>query len=427
MAAWAAAIVVVASQDWRGLALATFDDVWETVRTTYYDPSFGGLDWEAVRREVRPRVEAAPTADQARDEMRAMLGRLGQSHFAILTGAPPTQPTGTASPSIELRILDQAVVITEVLSQSGAARVGLAPGDRVLAIDGMAVESWQPASTDVSDARARSFRWWRAVSDALLGSVDRPVPLRIRRDPGPDRDVLVPREEQPGELVTLGNLPPLRVRTTARRSETPARRTVGVIRFNVWLPAVAAPFALAIDTYRAADGLVIDLRGNPGGLAEMMRGIAGHVLSEPALLGRLKMRDAELEFRANPRRSTPDGRSVEPFSGPVAIVIDELTGSSSECFAGALQSLGRARVFGTTSMGQALPASTRHLPNGDVLLHVVGDFVTSTGRRLEGAGVTPDEEVRVTVSSLVRGSDPPLEAALRWIDAVSGPRPTARP
>jgi carboxyl-terminal processing protease len=192
-----------------------------------------------------------------------------------------------------------------------------------------------------------------------------------------------------------------------------------VIAFNIWMTAIADPFARAIDAYRHADGLVIDLRGNPGGLAEMIRGIAGHVLAAPELLGRVHMRGVDLEFRANPRRSTPDGRAVEPFAGPVAILVDELTASTSECFAGGLQSLHRARVFGQPTMGQALPAATEALPNGDVLLYAIGDFTTSTGQRLEGAGITPDEVVPRTLAALARGEDAPLEVALAWID---GPR-----
>ena len=70
-----------------------------------------------------------------------------------------------------------------------------------------------------------------------------------------------------------------------------------------------------------------------------------------------------------------------------------MTGSASECFTGGLQSLGRVRVFGETSMGQALPALFDRLPNGDVFIHAWGDFVTGTGVRLEGRGVIPDEAV----------------------------------
>ena len=78
----------------------------------------------------------------------------------------------------------------------------------------------------------------------------------------------------------------------------------------------------------------------------------------------------------------------------------------------------RARVFGQTSMGQALPALFDKLPNGDVLIHAWGDFVTGTGVRIEGRGVVPDEPVVVTRASLLAGRDLTLDAALAWVDTV---------
>jgi carboxyl-terminal processing protease len=133
---------------------------------------------------------------------------------------------------------------------------------------------------------------------------------------------------------------------------------------------------------------------------------------------RTRQAPAPLTFRVNPRFATSDGRKVEPYAGPVALLVDELTGSTSETFAGALQSLGRARVFGRSTMGQALPALTKQLPNGDVLVHAIGDFVTSTGKSLEGDGVIPDEAVPLSPRALAEGRDQVLEAALRWFDTV---------
>jgi carboxyl-terminal processing protease len=205
-------------------------------------------------------------------------------------------------------------------------------------------------------------------------------------------------------------------RVSAQSVETPRGRAVGVIGFNVWMTSVSDPVARAVDRFRSAKGLVIDLRGNPGGLAAMISGMAGHLLTEPDVLGRMRIRNADLEFRANARLVTPDGARVEPYKGPVAVLVDELTASTSECFAGALQSLGRVRVFGRPTQGQALPALTRRLASGDVLMYVVGDFVTANGRRLEGAGVLPDEVVPLSLSALRTGKDATLEAALRWID-----------
>ena len=94
----------------------------------------------------------------------------------------------------------------------------------------------------------------------------------------------------------------------------------------------------------------------------MIMGISGHFLTERKPLGTMKTRDAELQFAANPRLVNAAGERVEPFAGPVAILVDSMTGSASECFAGGMQSISRARVFGQTSMGQALPALLRQAP-----------------------------------------------------------------
>ena len=204
-----------------------------------------------------------------------------------------------------------------------------------------------------------------------------------------------------------------------REVATRGRGRVGVIAFGFWMTSINATVDAAVDRFRRSDGLIFDLRGNPGGIALMMSGIAGYVLSTEAVLGRMQTRDTvnpPLTFPANPRLVTADGRRVTPFAGPVAILVDELTASTSECFAGGLQSLGRARIFGRRSAGQALPASTKQLANGDVLMYAIGDFVPSTGARLEGVGVVPDEAQALDQAALAAGRDTPLEAALRWID-----------
>jgi carboxyl-terminal processing protease len=137
----------------------------------------------------------------------------------------------------------------------------------------------------------------------------------------------------------------------------------------------------------------------------------------------MRTRDHELKFAVNPRRVSAAGERVQPYGGPVAILIDALSGSASECFTGGMQSVGRARVFGQVSMGQALPALFDRLPNGDVLIHAYGDFVTADGTRLEGRGVIPDETVPLTREGLLAGRDATLDAALAWIDRVRAGRP----
>ncbi len=395
------------------LAVASFEDAWQTINDTFYDPAFGGVDWPAVRRELLPRVRAAKSPDEVRALIREMIARLGQSHFELISDS--TALPGAASVPIEIRILRPDVVITRVMGDGAAARAGLRPGQILLALDGVSTDVWRKAATGKDD-RARDLDHWEAAYRALHGADGARAVLRVRESDGREREVTVARHMGSRPLLQFGNILMKDATLESRRARTPGGKDVGVIAFTLWMTAVSEPFARAVDEYRGAAGIVIDLRGNPGGLAQMNGGFSGHFIPEPVVLGTMRTRAAPLEFRNNPRFSTDDGRRVQPFAGPVAILVDEQTASASETFSGALQSLGRARIFGRQTMGQALPASTHTLPNGDVLLHAMGDFVTSTGKHLEGGGVVPDEIVPLSIPALAAGRDGALEAALSWID-----------
>ena len=407
-----------AAQDWREPALSSFDEAWQTINDTFFDPSFGGLDWSGVHDELRPMAEAATSLAGVRDVIREMLGRLERSHFVLIPSSSVTGgPTGAAVVPIQVRVADAGLVVTSVDTDSTASQAGLRPGQVILSVDDQTYESWQEAAVGESD-RVRDLDVWRRGWRALHGPPASVARLRVRDADGRESDLEVERAAERGELVRFGNLPPLYVRVEPEEHQTPGGRRVGVVAFNAWMAAAGNPLAEAVERFRDADGLVFDLRGNMGGLVDMIRGVSGHVLNEHISLGSMQTRQALLELIANPRRSTSDGRSVEPFAGPVAVLVDELTASASECFAGGLQSLGRARVFGRQTMGQALPAVTRTLANRDVLMYVIGDFVTPTGVRLEGDGVRPDEVVDLSLADLAQGRDGPLEAALAWMDTA---------
>ncbi|MBP8273736.1 MAG: hypothetical protein KAY59_04860 [Acidobacteria bacterium] len=386
--------------------LALFDEVWTTINDSFYDPTFGGLDWPGVRAELRPKAAAAASMDDARAVVNDMLARLKRSHFALLSSGPGRQDddmvlTGESAVDIDVRVLGADIVITKTRMPS---TIGIKPGQRILSIDGkdMTPRSGEPALTSWRRVNAALHGWNGSLADVMLVGGTR---------------IKAPRTLPGGQLVRFGNLPPTRVRVDQSLETTPAGRHAGVISFNIWMAQVDQPVASAVDAYRNADGLVFDLRGNPGGLAAMIGGVAGHILERADLLGTMRTRQIpQLKFAANPRTVTAAGRLVTPFRGPVAIIVDEMSASATECFAGGLQDLGRVRVFGRTSMGSALPASTRSLANGDVLEYVVGDFVTSKGRSLEGSGVVPDEIQPLSIASLMAGRDDALQAALAWID-----------
>lgn len=411
-----AAVLSAASLD--RIWLDSFDEAWRIVRDTYYDPSFNGLDWDAVRRELRPKAEAADTPDHARAVLREMIGRLGDSHFALLPdGSAPDADhprIGAGDPGFAFRYQAGELLVVDVPADGGAAAAGIRPGWILQGIDGAPIEALVRRTAEAAGPARAPLEVWRVVTERLRGPVDTRVLLWMADSRGAARQVRVERRVESGEPVTLGNFPTLHVRTDSRRLQSAGGRSVGYIRFNAWLPPVDAFVARAVDAHRDAAGIVLDLRGNPGGLAAMLMGVAGQFVKERVSLGEMRTREGTLRFFANPRFVAPDGRPVTPFGGRLAILVDGLSGSASECFAGGMQGIGRARVFGERSMGQALPALFARLPSGDVLLHAYADFVTADGRRLEGAGVQPDAPTPWSRESLVEGRDAALEQAVEW-------------
>jgi carboxyl-terminal processing protease len=230
------------------------------------------------------------------------------------------------------------------------------------------------------------------VSVRTLDASDRPVETLLERDP--------PR----GKAVQIGLLPPLypEVRV-AQMGE------VGVIAFNFFLlEPVLAEVQRAIDGFRArgAKALLLDLRGNPGGLGAMAIPVAARLVTKPLVLGSIQFREY-----ANTLTATPS-LGVKPFTGKVVVLTDEGTASTSEILAAGLQESGRALVVGDSTLGAVLPSAIAQLPGGAVMQYIVADFKTPKGVLLEGRGVQPDRRVVETRAALRSGHDPVLDAAL---------------
>jgi carboxyl-terminal processing protease len=121
----------------------------------------------------------------------------------------------------------------------------------------------------------------------------------------------------------------------------------------------------------------------------------------------MKMRAGYINFAVYPQQ--------DPYKGKVVILIDGRSASTSEIFAAGLQEIGRAKVVGERSAGAALPSVFEKLPTGAVFQYAIGDFKSPEGTLIEGRGVAPDLEVKLTRKELLRSRDPQLEAALAQI------------
>jgi carboxyl-terminal processing protease len=217
-------------------------------------------------------------------------------------------------------------------------------------------------------------------------------------------EITLTRGRLKGEFSpAFGNFPPQYMEFEAKQ----LAGNIGYIRFNIFVMPQMEKIRAAIRQMHDASGIIIDLRGNPGGIGGMAPGIGGMLSTKEISLGVMTMRGGPVKFVAFPQPGA--------YTGPVVIITDGGSASTSEVFAGGMQSIHRAVIVGERSLGAALPSVIQKLPTGALFQYAIADFKTPDGVLLEGRGVIPDRQVTLTRKALLEGRDPLLDAATAQI------------
>ena len=246
---------------------------------------------------------------------------------------------------------DGKVYISEPYEGSPAAKAGLKPGDRIVMIDGVSVEGWHNDK----------------VSEHLKGLPSTPI------------EVTVVRKYDPDSVKTF-NFIREKIKVDPVSYYGVIHNNIGYISletFNEHSAANVKNALIELKANPAVKNIILDLRGNGGGLLESAIQIVGLFVPKGTQVLQTRGKTKQME---RTYKTTDDPVDIEI---PLAILIDGGTASAAEITAGALQDLDRAVVLGTRSFGKGLVQSTRQLPFDALFKVTVSRYYIPSGRLIQ--------------------------------------------
>ena len=286
---------------------------------------------------------------------------------------------------LEVAAQDGRVVVVTPIEGSPADRAGVRAGDVLLEIDGRAVEA---ARLDEAIERMRGF----------VGSTVR---------------VAVSRTGEPEPLQFELARSDVHVRTV-RAEPLPGRYGyVRITHFNDSTPRELGRQLAQMQADQPLAGLVLDLRGNPGGVLESAVGVADDFL-ESGVIVRAEGRTADSRFEM--RASGGDLLAA----APLVVLVDRGSASGAEIVAGALRDHGRATLMGERTFGKGSVQTVLPLADGQALKLTTSRYFTPSGASIQDRGLEPDVSLAATPDEDSAppadvGADPMVQAALQYL------------
>jgi carboxyl-terminal processing protease len=280
---------------------------------------------------------------------------------------------------------DGQYYISEIYPGGPADQAGVRVFDRIVAVDGH-------ATADLAEDD---------VSQMIRGTSGVPVTLTVSRPAAPD----------PMEITIVRQ--PIHVPTVTERM---LDGQIGYVRLYEFVPGVGSSMRSAMQDLRSGGmrALVLDLRGNPGGLVSELRDVSGAFLPQgsPVLQMRTRTGRSIVMQTSNP--------PVMPAALPLVVLVDEGTASAAELLSAAIQEQGRGVIEGTKTAGAVEIGITVDLPEGAGMSVTVARVLTGKGTRLEGQGITPDTAEDLTSQAMDQGRDSQLDRAVEILDTELG-------
>lgn len=350
---------------------------WRIIKTKYYDPTLNGQDWSRWNRHY---VDKIKTKDDAYIAINSMLASLDDPYSKFMSQEEFAEQNTNIDAKIvgigvNIMSIDGKVIIISVVENTPASVAGIKAGDVILKVD----------KTDVSGKTVSD------VASLIRGEIGTSVNLELLRD---KKKIFKTINRQEIQIKNI--------------KASVVDKNIGYIQIVSFLSSdMTKEFVEALNTTQNCEGLIIDLRGNTGGLMPNAVIIADMFLTQGHIVSVVDRDNQKSDINAQ----------AKPYaiSKPVVILIDEATASASEILSGALKDNQKAILVGKKTFGKGMIQRIYPLPNQTGMNLTIAKYLTPKGIDINKKGITPDYEVSYTDKDFYNDKDPQMDEAKKII------------
>jgi len=330
--------------------------------------------------------------------LQGMVASLGDPHSIFLEPAASEEFAQELSGKFEgigaeIGMKKGNLVIIAPLPESPSEKAGLLAGDRILGIDDLDASGM---TLDDAVSRIRGDKGTKVKLHILRGTEAEPRVFEITRDTIAVQSAKISYAASPkGKKIAV-------IKISHFNGDT----------FDRFLDGVTQIVA------RDTDGIVLDLRNNPGGYLDASVQILGEWIP-----GEIAVSERYSDGSTDDHRANGRGRLKDI---PTVVLVNGGSASASEIVAGALQDLGKAKLIGTQTFGKGSVQDLIDLDDGSSVKLTIAEWLTPKGNNINTEGIAPDYVVDRTEQDYEDDKDPQSKAAYAWFDGVIPPPPAPK-
>ena len=357
---------------------ALFLESWQIIKTNYYQQDLNRQNWHRWKKRYFHKIKTNEDAYVAINSMLASLDDsyskfMSEDEFAAQNNALNSKLYGIG---INIASASGKIYIANVIEGAPAHSQGIMSGDIILKVNGI-------------DVQGQSVYY---VAQLIRGDINANLTLELLR--GKDRyEKTVKREE-------------IKVKTIDYKKIT---QDIGYIRISSFIGLdTSKEFIIALNRLQDSKGLILDLRGNSGGLFQNAIVISNLFMKQGTIVNVIARQGKKNTYNAD------DEGCI--YNNPLVVLIDETSASASEILSSALKDNKRATLIGTKTYGKGLVQKVFALPNKTGMNLTIAKYLTPNGIDINKKGISPDYTVTFNRNDFVNNVDSQLAYAQKYLE-----------